>query len=186
MAPPSRQMLCRLLAEAMAKSISSHDLGQHGNSERVPTIDWMLLLISFIDEIILPHFWREHRTSTLQLGTSVRIELIATMLSDKLYRDHLRETLFLHAAKDPMTMANALRPGNTPQSLWKYFGPCMAELALHPSLWKLDRRVQKPCRPHLRQSISEPQAGLPTPGNRTVRKRPPPPRQPTSGPGGAT
>lgn len=97
-APPSRKVFCALLADAMAKSITVHDQSQHSDPERFPTIDSMLLLISFIDHVILPHFWRKYLTSPLMLSAPVRDELIATMLRDKLYRDHLRDTVFLQAS----------------------------------------------------------------------------------------
>lgn len=178
LAPLSRKVFCTLLADAMAKSISVHDQSQHSDPERFPTIDWMLLLISVIDHVILPHFWRKYLTSPLMLSAPVRDELIATMLRDKLYRDHLRDTVFLQATKEPMTMAHALRPGNTPQELWKFFSPCLDEFALHSSLWKLNRGVHKPCDPPSLESLTDLEAYLSELDIRPRRKVRPRPRLP--------
>jgi hypothetical protein len=168
-APPSRKVFCALLADAMAKSITVHDQSQHSDPERFPTIDSMLLLISFIDHVILPHFWRKYLTSALMLSAPVRDELIATMLRDKLYRDQLRDAVFLQATKEPMTMAYALRPGNSPRQMWEIFSPCLDELSLHSSLWKLNRGVHKPCDPPSLDSMADLEAYL---SELAIRPRP--------------
>ncbi|OGB35320.1 MAG: hypothetical protein A3F78_11760 [Burkholderiales bacterium RIFCSPLOWO2_12_FULL_61_40] len=159
-AAPSRQKFCQLLADAMRKTLNNQSQNLPGNISQIPAIDWMLLLISFAEALILPHFFQLHLTSPRPIGAGKQDELIATMLGDKPYRDHLRETLFLHAAKDPVTMGKALQPGLLSADLQLYFGPCLEDLFFHTCLWKLNWEVDIPADVEAPEVVDIPKAAV--------------------------
>lgn len=142
-APSGRARFCAILAEAMLTSLN-WDAGPPCPSvgRKLP-IDWALLLEAFLSKVMLPRFVRLRGMSGFDAEGQRRDELIAAMLEDCLYRDYIRDTLFLHAAADPMSLLESLRPDQDAQSLRARFDPCWRELSFHKSLWSAKQRVQR-------------------------------------------
>jgi hypothetical protein len=143
-------------------------------------IDLLLVMIEFIGELVLPAFAKATNRISADALRRVRHDLIAQMLEDQPYQDYLRDTLFLHAAGEPLTLAEAMKPGKTPQQLRRYFGPCLCELSFHRCLWQLSARSD--------MSSASPRVKKPAraPDPQAWRKRVKQSRQRASDPGGIT
>lgn len=141
---PDRQRLCGLIAAATTRAISAchaDDPRAMSSSSQmslpVARIDLLLLMIEFIGKLVLPAFARVTDQVSMDALHRMRHSLIAQMLEDQPYQDYLRDTLFLHAASDPLTLVEAMVPGKDSSELRRYFGPCLADLSFHRCLWQL-------------------------------------------------
>lgn len=105
-------------------------------------LDWILLLVEFIKYVLIPTFWNERESGKLKLEDHKMDGLVGTMLGDENYRRILREGLFDHASKDPMTMGRALTPGNSLEEIKQLYDGCIEDIPFHPCLWEFYRSMK--------------------------------------------
>lgn len=138
-ASPGKQRLCGVIAAAATRAISACctvDMENMFPPSPVARIDLLLLMIEFIDKLVLPAFAMITDRVPAEALHRTRHSLIAQMLEDQPYQDYLRDTLFLHAASEPLTLVEAMKPGKDAPELRRYFGPCLADLSFHRCLWQ--------------------------------------------------
>lgn len=143
-APPSaKEGVSRLVARSFSHTMKCEV------STKVPSVtqkfyllDWTLLLIEFIKFVLVPAFLNHLHWDDLKIVDYQLYKLVSVMLMDDNYREILREAIFLHAAKEPMTMRLALSPGNKPILIQQFYSGCTEDIPFHASLWKLHRSMQ--------------------------------------------
>lgn len=136
--------LGRVLAMAYMHSLnhtSFSPIQNHGNGDRFVPLDWAILLIEFIGHVLVPNFLRHIGEEDYVILPHTFRHLISTMLLDSRYRGILRQAVFLHAAKDPLTMRLALSPGNTPADIARNFDGCTDDIPFHQCLWEFQRKI---------------------------------------------
>jgi hypothetical protein len=133
----SRRRLCGLLATSMRRSLGSGHVGA-GDSQALP-IDWTLLLLEFITEVLIPRFAELHGGAVAKRFRAARWALTVSMLEDVHYRDYLRDAVFMQASSNPLRLLAALRPGRHAEWRLSRFDPCWDEVSFHRSLWDLRR-----------------------------------------------
>ena len=104
-------------------------------------IDWAFLLVEFLEHVLIPEFLRHTGAENHAALPQSFSNLISTMLLDDRYRRILREAVFLHAAKDPMTMRRVLSPGNSVIDIVRSFHDCTDDIPFHECLWALHREL---------------------------------------------
>jgi hypothetical protein len=109
-----------------------------GGTQELP-IDWTLLLLEFITEVLIPRFGKLHGLAGVKRFRTARYTLTVSMLEDVHYRDYLRDALFMQASADPLKLVAALRPGRHAEWRSSRFDPCWDEVSFHHSLWDLKR-----------------------------------------------
>lgn len=143
-APQHRVLICRLAAKAMAATVAPPDNTEVISGALTP-LNWFLILLNFTRSILLPEFSLEHLKSRSRLTTVVSEKLLRTILNDSEYCQHLRQVIFLHAAKNPLTLARTLRLDNWETGALDFFRPCLKEIVIHDHLTaiKLKRKTNR-------------------------------------------
>jgi TniQ len=141
--PAGRARICAVLAKATLTSIHCDSVQPAPATGRSLPIDWALFLKDFFAEVMLPRFERLKEMVAFDADGTRHDELVAAMLEDVRYRDYVRDVLFLHAAADPMTLLEALRPGQDAPALRTRFKPCWRELSFHRSLWIAQQKARR-------------------------------------------
>lgn len=136
-----RRRLCRILANSMHRTIHSGSVTGEFRNARAISIDWTLLLFEFVGEVLIPRFGERHGLSSQRLLGMARAELTASILEDSVYRDYLRDAVFMYASADPMTLVSKLRPGML--NAWRLcrHETCWDELSFHQSLWNFKQYI---------------------------------------------
>lgn len=141
-APRPRKELCRLLALATAKTLVQSKRWDVLADSLTP-LNWFLLLDSFVRSVLIPGFFLEYRVPTTVLPKAAREKLMVRIMGDQKYFRYLRRLTFLHAAGNPMTMAQTLRTGNSAQEMNEYFSPCLKNVKYHPNFFRLEAAQEK-------------------------------------------
>lgn len=142
MASINRRSLCKLIADAMSATLTRPDQGEIVSGALTP-LNWFFILGNFIRSILIPGFCQEHLESRSSLGNQTCEELLLVILKDREYCRHLRQVIFLHAAGNPMTMAQALRSGNSDQEMSEFFLPCFKDVIIHDRLMEIKAKRRK-------------------------------------------
>jgi hypothetical protein len=93
-------------------------------------LEKLLLLMDIARYVVLPRFIRQPVTATKSA------ELVAEIVLDESYRQHLWERAFLHAAADPFTLRDALVPGYAAEEVAARFAPITPSLLMPPAILK--------------------------------------------------
>lgn len=89
----------------------------------------MLLLIEIVQHVLIP----EHVPRGLSRSDELRLTVL--ILRDRFYRDYLWDKVFLHAASDPMRMAEMLQPGRGGTSIRQDYSGLAPDLHIPRALW---------------------------------------------------
>ena len=143
-APAGAEMgIYSFLAQSFSDSISCKDsVMVQTIPQKFYRLDWTLLLIEFIKFVLIPAFMNHLNWEDQSVDDRHMQNLVAQMLMDGNYRQILREAVFLHAAKDPMTMRKALLPGNRLELIQQFFKDSTEDVPFHQSLWDFQRARQ--------------------------------------------
>jgi hypothetical protein len=140
-APRARRTLCRLLANAASETLYRPDFSEKIIGAITP-LNWFFLFENFIQSVLIPGFCQKYKR-TASAKTVEPETLVEAIMLDEQYCRYLRQTIFLHAARDPMTMAKMLRSDITHQEMGKYFDPCLNNMVFHDVLFTLPRIGRK-------------------------------------------
>lgn len=111
-------------------------------SQKSQPLNWTLLFIEFIKFVLVPAFLNHLHWDEIVIDEHQLQKLVTGMLIDDNYQKILREAIFLHAAKEPMSMRLALSPGNKPILMKQFYDGCMEDIPFHASLWKFHQSLQ--------------------------------------------
>lgn len=131
-APSSEVWLSRLLCTALRISLKTRE--QASLSARTGTplrLEKLLLLIEIVQHILLP----AHIPQGLSRSDNLR--LTVSILRDRAYREYLWEEVFLHAAIDPMRLAEMLQPGRGGAAVCRDYADLAPDLHIPRALWPL-------------------------------------------------
>lgn len=139
----NRRRLCGVLAASMLSSISGGSVVDRRTCAPALPIDWALLLLEIITTVLIPRFGDLHGLAEAKRFRAARRGFAASMLEDHVYRDYLRETVFMYAAADPMTLVTVLQPGRRSVGKLGPADPWWEEVSFHRSLWDFKREEQE-------------------------------------------
>lgn len=136
-APRARIARCRLLANAASETLyrPNHLVKIKG---AITPLNWFFIFENFIRSVLIPGFCEEYE-GTVDAKSVESETLVVEILRDEKYCRYLRQTIFLHAASDPMTLAQTLRFNITPEEMKEHFWPCLNDMIFHDVLFKLPR-----------------------------------------------
>ena len=137
-APRSRIARCRLLANAASKTLYRPSELVKINGAITP-LDWFFLIEKFIIHVLIPGFSERMRPTRVVVKTNALDELIVAIQYDVDYCRYLRQTIFLHAASNPMTMAQTLRSDISPDKMKVHFWSCLDEIIFHDALFTITK-----------------------------------------------
>lgn len=137
-ASTNRKLFCRLIADAVSKTVTRSDEREFIPGALTP-LNWFYIFRNFIHSVLLPNFYAKYLGIREPGSESDCIGLLLAMLSDQEYCRHLRQVIFLHAAKAPMTLARTLRSDVSGQEMVELFKPCLRKIAIHDCLIEIAR-----------------------------------------------
>jgi hypothetical protein len=134
-----------LLANAASKTLyRPNDLTKINGA--ITPLEWFFLIEKFILYVLIPGFSEKMRPTRVIVRTKALDELIMVIQYDVDYCRYLRQTIFLHAASNPMTMAQTLRSNISPEEMKAHFSPCLDDMIFHDALFTITkmRGTKKP------------------------------------------
>lgn len=122
--------LARLVVVAVKTSMKTRTAAATSNRAGTPLrLEKLLLLIDVIRHILIPAY------VGAPISRETERELLVNILRDRAYRDHVWEEIFLHAAADPLGLAQVLRPGQGADVVRKNFGALVDVWRIPAVLW---------------------------------------------------
>jgi hypothetical protein len=101
------------------------------------SLEWFLLLIAVIKELLLPRFLgcpTKHLEN--RWGQALVDDVMLEMLDDEDYVFSLRGALFLHAARSPHRLVEIMLPRGDRAALEENFGAALEDFPRHPSTYR--------------------------------------------------
>jgi hypothetical protein len=125
-----------MLANAASKTLYRPNDSVKINGAITP-LEWFFLIEKFILYVLIPGFSEKMRPTRVIVKTNALDELIVVIQHDVDYFRYLRQTIFLHAASNPMTMAQTLRSDISPEEMKVHFWACLDEIIFHDALFNM-------------------------------------------------
>lgn len=132
-APQHRGLLCELIFEAMAETLTKPGFVEVTPGTLTP-LNWFLIYLNFIRLLLLPKFFLEDLRCRSAVNTEIGADLLLAILKDREYCHHLQQVILLHAAKNPTVSARTLRLASTLQATATFFRPCLRDIVIHDRL----------------------------------------------------
>jgi len=141
--------ISRLLHVALRTSMKTREQASLSTRTGTPLrLEKLLLLVEIVQHVFLP----EHVPRGLSRSDELRLTVL--ILRDRFYRDYLWDKVFLHAASDPMRMAEMLQPGRGGSSIRQDYADLARDLHIPQALWPFvnlqgpdDCSVARSCEP---------------------------------------
>lgn len=141
-ASKNRGLICKLIADAMAESITRSNQ-RRSVSESLTPLNWLFIVSNFVLSILIPGFCQEHLGKIRAISSQASEELLLVILKDSEYYSHLCQFISLHTFRNQMPMARALRAGVFDNEMRDSFLPLYKTMPLHKHLFKIKADVLK-------------------------------------------
>lgn len=141
MASMNRALICKLIADEMSAIITQPEYEIVSGS--LTPFNLFFIVSNFVRVILIPGFCQQHLGNRHSLNHQTSEELLLVILKNREYYNHLRQVIFLHAVRNPMTMARALKSGISDKAIKDCFLPCLRKVVFHNHLFSSEAVMRK-------------------------------------------